>query len=109
MGHEFCGEIEQIGPGVSGYEIGERVTSLPFISCGICERCRRGRDMHCVKFRGLGLGQLPGAYAEFVLCGAGSLFKVPDQLSSRDGALIEPLAVGLHGVKRSRLQPGSSA
>jgi (R,R)-butanediol dehydrogenase/meso-butanediol dehydrogenase/diacetyl reductase len=108
MGHEFCGEIEQIGTGVTGYEIGERVTSLPFISCGVCERCRRGRDMHCVKFRGLGLGQLPGAYAEFVLCGAGSLFKVPDQLSSREGALIEPLAVGLHGVKRSRLQRGSS-
>ncbi len=108
MGHEFCGEIHEIGRGVSGFRIGERVTSLPFIACGICERCRRGRDMHCVKFRGLGLGQLPGAYAEFVLCGAGSLFRVPDQLSSREGALVEPLAVGLHGVKRSRLRPGGS-
>ena len=64
--------------------------------------------MQCVKFRGLGLGQLPGAYAEFVLCGAKSLFRIPDKLSSREGALVEPLAVGLHGVKRSRLRPGSA-
>ncbi len=108
MGHEFCGEIQEIGPGVTGYRIGERVTGFPFIACGKCERCRSGREMQCVKFRGLGLGQLPGAYAEFVLCGAGSLFKIPDKLTSREGALVEPLAVGLHGVKRSRLQPGAA-
>jgi (R,R)-butanediol dehydrogenase/meso-butanediol dehydrogenase/diacetyl reductase len=109
MGHEFCGEVYEVGPGVSGYQLGERVAALPFITCGTCDRCQRGMEIHCHKLKGLGLGQLPGGYAEFVACGAKSLFKLPDNISSRDGALVEPLAVGLHAVKRSTLGPGSTA
>ncbi len=108
MGHEFCGEIVELGPKVTGYAVGDRVTSLPFISCGTCEFCRAGHGMHCDSIRGLGLGQLPGAYAEYVTCGASSLFKLPNGLSSRMGALVEPLSVGLHGVSRSGLEPGAS-
>ncbi len=107
MGHEFCGEIAEIGPGVSGFKVGERVTSLPFISCGECEACRRDDGMHCARTRGLGLGQLPGAYAEYVLCGERSLLKLPDSVDSRAGALVEPLSVGLHGVNRAKLAPGA--
>jgi (R,R)-butanediol dehydrogenase / meso-butanediol dehydrogenase / diacetyl reductase len=106
MGHEFCGEIREIGSGVSGFRIGERVAGLPFVFCGTCDRCRSGMKIHCHQLKGLGLGQLPGAYAEFVACSAASLFKLPDNISSRDGALVEPLSVGLHAVKRSRLQTG---
>ena len=62
--------------------------------------------MHCSKLRSLGLGQLPGAYAEYVACGAASLLKLPDNVSSRAGALVEPLSVGLHGVNRSTIEPG---
>jgi (R,R)-butanediol dehydrogenase / meso-butanediol dehydrogenase / diacetyl reductase len=107
MGHEFSGEIFEIGAGVSGYRLGQRVTSLPYIACGECEACRLGDGMHCVKIRGLGLGQLPGAYAEYVACGARSLLALPDQVSSREGALIEPLSVGLHGVDRAELRSGT--
>jgi threonine dehydrogenase-like Zn-dependent dehydrogenase len=106
MGHEFCGEVSEVGAGVSSFKIGERVAGLPFVFCGECERCTSGMEIHCRKLKGLGLGQLPGAYAEFVACPAASLFKVPDNMSSRDGALVEPLSVGLHAVKRSRLQAG---
>jgi len=106
MGHEFCGEIHELGAGVTGFSKGERVTALPFISCGECERCRRDDGMHCEGTRGLGLGQLPGGYAEFVMCGASSLLKLPDNVSSREGALVEPLSVGLHGVNRANLKPG---
>jgi threonine dehydrogenase-like Zn-dependent dehydrogenase len=109
MGHEFCGEVHEVGPGVSGYRLGDRVAALPFNSCGTCDRCQRGMEIHCHNLRGLGLGQLPGAYAEFVACGAKSLFKLPDNVSSQDGALVEPLAVGLHAVKRANLGPGSTA
>ena len=106
MGHEFCGEIHRIGAGVNGFKVGERVAGLPFVFCGECERCRSGMEIHCHHLKGLGLGQLPGAYAELVACHAASLFKLPDNISSRDGALVEPLSVGLHAVKRSRLQQG---
>jgi len=108
MGHEFAGEIVELGSGVKGFRTGERVTSLPFISCGECAECRSGFGMHCANIRGLGLGQLPGAYAEYVMCGVGSLLKLPDNVSSREGALVEPLSVGLHGVNRSGLRPGDA-
>lgn len=108
MGHEFCGEIAELGPDVSGYAEGERVTSLPYIGCGTCEFCRKGQGIHCENIRGLGLGQLPGAYAEYVMCAAKSLFKLPTTVDSRLGALVEPLSVGLHGVKRAGLGPGAS-
>jgi 2-desacetyl-2-hydroxyethyl bacteriochlorophyllide A dehydrogenase len=106
MGHEFCGEIHQLGAGVDGYRVGDRVTSLPYIACGVCDPCRRDDAMHCSKIRSLGLGQLPGAYAEYVVCGAASLLKLPANVSSRAGALVEPLSVGLHGVKKSSIKPG---
>ncbi len=106
MGHEFCGEIHELGVGVDGYKRGDRVTSLPYIACGVCDPCIRDDGMHCAKIRSLGLGQLPGAYAEYVLCGAASLLKLPANVSSRAGALVEPLSVGLHGVNRAQLKPG---
>jgi len=106
MGHEFCGEIHSLGAGVDGYRVGDRVTSLPRTSCGVCEWCERDDSMHCAKQRSLGLGQLPGAYAEFVACDASSLLPLPPNLSSRAGALVEPLSVGLHGVKHASIEPG---
>ena len=87
MGHEFCGEIHSLGPGVRGYQLGDRVTSLPYIACGECAWCKRDDAMHCSKLLSLGLGQLPGAYAEFVACSAASLLKLPANVSSRAGAL----------------------
>lgn len=106
MGHEFCGEIHSLGASVKGFEPGDRVTSLPYIACGRCDFCKRDDAMHCAKLRSLGFGQLPGAYAEFVVCGAASLLKLPANVSSRAGALVEPLSVGLHGVKKSNIGPG---
>ncbi len=106
MGHEFCGEIHELGAGVEDYRVGDRVTSLPYTACGICDSCASDDEMHCSHIRSLGLGQLPGAYAEYVVCGARSLLKLPDSVGSRAGALVEPLSVGLHGVNRSHLKPG---
>jgi len=106
MGHEFCGEIHAVGDGVDGYQLGDRVTSLPYMACGECAWCRRDDAMHCSRLRSLGLGQLPGAYAEFVACSAASLLKLPLNVSSRAGALVEPLSVGLHGVNHASIEPG---
>ena len=106
MGHEFCGEIHSLGTDTNGYRVGDRVTSLPRTSCGLCDWCKRDDSMHCSKQRSLGLGQLPGAYAEFVACSSASLLKLPANVSSRAGALVEPLSVGLHGVNHASIEPG---
>jgi (R,R)-butanediol dehydrogenase/meso-butanediol dehydrogenase/diacetyl reductase len=107
LGHEFSGEIEQLGSGVSDFRTGERVTVVPYTSCGDCRYCRAGLGYHCNKSKSFGLGPLPGAYAEYVACPQTSLLKLPDRLNSRQGALVEPLTVGLHGVNRSRVKPGT--
>jgi threonine dehydrogenase-like Zn-dependent dehydrogenase len=107
LGHEFCGEIAAVGDQVSGFGTGERVTALPFVSCGTCRHCLRGQGYHCSKMKSVGLGPVPGAYAEYVVCSAVNVMKLPDGLNSRQGALVEPLSVGLHGVKRSRIEAGT--
>lgn len=84
FGHEFSGVIVEIGPDLVGknFQVGDRVTSLPFIG-----------DLT------IGLGAIPGAYSEFVKVGYELVVKLPDELDDQQGALIEPLAVGLHSVK----------
>jgi (R,R)-butanediol dehydrogenase/meso-butanediol dehydrogenase/diacetyl reductase len=108
LGHEFCGEIAEVGRDVQGFKAGERVSVLPYSSCGECEFCRSGHGYHCSTMKSVGLGPLPGAYAEYVNCAQSSLLKLPGHLTSRQGALVEPLAVGLHGVNRSRIKPGTA-
>jgi len=107
LGHEFSGEIAELGKGVTGFRVGERACVLPFSSCGECAHCRRGQGYHCAQMKSVGLGPLPGAYAEYVACQPVSLMKLPDAMNSRQGALVEPLSVGLHGVNRSRVKPGT--
>jgi len=84
FGHEFAGVIVEIGKDLIGkdFEIGDRVTSLPFIGDAT-----------------IGLGQISGAYSEYVKVGYDLVVKLPDELDDLQGALVEPLAVGLHSVK----------
>ncbi len=99
MGHEFAGEIAALGEGVDGWKVGERVVSLPYMSCGTCERCRAGDGLRCATMQSIGLGALPGAYAELVRVHPASLLRVPDGVTMRQAAMVEPLAVGLHGAR----------
>src|SRR6266853_3812591 len=66
FGHEFAGEVTAVGDSVAGWKVGDRAVSLPYFSCGECERCRRGEGVFCMQIRGTGLGAVPGAYAELV-------------------------------------------
>jgi len=104
FGHEFAGEVVAVGDGVEGWRAGDRAVSLPYFSCGTCDRCLRGDGIVCMQIRGIGLGAIGGAYAEFVRVQPQNSFHVPAHVSFRDAALVEPLAVGLHGVRRSRLK-----
>lgn len=108
MGHEFAGEIAALGEGVEGWKVGERVTSLPYMSCGVCEACRRGDGYHCPTTRPIGLGPIPGAYAELVRVQPASVLRVPDSVTMRQAALVEPLAVGLHGVRLGEIGPDTA-
>jgi (R,R)-butanediol dehydrogenase/meso-butanediol dehydrogenase/diacetyl reductase len=110
MGHEFSGVISELGSAVEGFSAGDRVTVYPFASCGQCPNCLRG-DFHvCANaaFTGLGLGMNPGGYAESVVVDGSMLVALPDALSLEHGALVEPLAVGLHAIDLGEAKPGDA-
>ncbi len=106
MGHEFAGEIVETGRDVGDWKSGERVCALPLLGCGSCHWCSAGAVHLCPTLRGAGLGPVGGAYAEYVLVSARETFRLPENLPTHEGALVEPLAVGLHAVHGGRIRPG---
>jgi len=100
MGHEFSGTIDELGEGLEGFSTGDRVAVFPFASCGQCPNCRRGDDHVCqlAATTGLGLGANPGGYAESVVVDGSMLIPIPAELTFEHAALVEPLAVALHGI-----------
>ena len=97
LGHEFTGRISELGPGVQGWRIGDRVTANGTLCCGVCEACRSGRYNVCRKLGFLGVST-DGAFAEEVVVEAARLFAVPEGLSQREAVLCEPLACGIHAT-----------
>ena len=91
-----------VGAGGDRRRIGERVAVLPVIGCGECGSCRSGDPTHCRTYRALGIST-PGCFAELVVTGDRETFRLPDHLGHDLGALVEPLAIGLHTVQRGRL------
>ena len=99
MGHEFTGEIVDFGtdrPG--GWKEGDRLCSIPFIGCGECLECRTGRPFQCATRKIIG-SDVTGGYAEYTRVHLNEAIKLPDSVSWNEGALVEPLAVGIHGVR----------
>lgn len=105
LGHEFSGTVAALGSDVDEVEIGDRVTVDPCWRCGRCYWCRRG-DYHICRLGGsVGLAS-DGALAPAVRVPAAGLVPLPDTVDDRIAALTEPLAVGLHAVRRGDVQPG---
>ncbi|MEJ0027881.1 MAG: alcohol dehydrogenase catalytic domain-containing protein [Rhizomicrobium sp.] len=102
LGHEFAGEILETGKEVEGLRKGDRVAVAPLRGCGHCASCLAGETAWCNKFMLQG-----GGYAELAVAGAGQCRVLPSTTSLADGALVEPLAVALHGVALSGLTPGA--
>ncbi len=107
MGHEFSGTITELGDEVSGFAVGDRVAVYPFVACGECANCRRGDRHVCqqASVTGIGLGANPGAYAESVVVAEQMLVPIPAELSFEHAALVEPLAVALHGLNIGEVSP----
>ena len=98
MGHEFCGQIDEVGKMVKGFKRGERVVVEPHNStCGICEYCLTGRRHLCPDKKAYGI-DINGGFAEYVAVDANLVHKLREGISAEEAALIEPTAVGCHGV-----------
>jgi (R,R)-butanediol dehydrogenase/meso-butanediol dehydrogenase/diacetyl reductase len=111
MGHEFAGEVMEVGKSVTHlWKSGDRVAGFPVICCGEHTPCMnfRGGFGTCARMIGVGLGASHGGYAEYVRIGASSGFRLPQNVSFREGAMVEPLAVGLHAVDMARMPRGAT-
>jgi len=101
LGHEFAGEVVALGKEVDGLRPGDLVSVIPLKSCGQCEHCRKGEVQWCAQF-----GLQGGGYAEYAVTRPNQCVRLPSDLTLADGAIIEPLAVALHGVNLAGLQKG---
>ncbi|HEV8673537.1 MAG TPA: alcohol dehydrogenase catalytic domain-containing protein [Methylomirabilota bacterium] len=104
MGHEFCGQVAAVGPGVSGIQPGDRVVLNSLITCGACESCREGRPHLCPQREVFGMKR-PGGWAELATVPAATVVPLPEKVSPVEGALVEPLGNAVHvfGLVEERL------
>ncbi|GIM46725.1 sorbitol dehydrogenase [Collibacillus ludicampi] len=106
LGHELAGEVVQVGEKVTNVSIGDRVAVEPGITCGRCEYCKSGRYNLCPDVVFMATPPVDGAWAEYVTVRSDFLYKLPDEMSFEDGALLEPLSVGFHAMRRGKVGPG---
>ena len=95
VGHEFAGEIVEIGSEVKGFVPGDRVSAEGNITCGVCRNCRAGRRHLCINTVGVGVDR-PGAFAEYLSVPAFNVFKLPDVISDDMASILDPLGNATH-------------
>ena len=106
LGHELSGYIDKIGPNTDSLPIGARVTVLPHVPCRKCRACAEQRYNHCMKLLVIGC-QTTGAQAEYLIAPADMIFELPDGITMEQGAMVEPMAVTYHGMRKG-VHPGDN-
>jgi 2-desacetyl-2-hydroxyethyl bacteriochlorophyllide A dehydrogenase len=106
-GHEFAGEVVSVGSEVEDLSIGAQVAVDPSLFCGHCDFCRVQRGNLCRNWNAIG-DTVDGAFAELVKAPARNAYELPEGTSSRAGALVEPLACAVHGMRRLDPKTGDS-
>ena len=94
-GHEFCGIVEEIGPGVTHYKPGDRVSGEGHITCGYCRNCRAGKRHLCHKTVGVGI-QRDGAFAEYLVIPESNVWPIHDDIPSEIAAFLDPFGNAVH-------------
>ncbi len=105
IGHEMVGEIVELGPNVKRWAIGDRVVVRPLAPCGNCPACQSGFSHICYNLKFLGI-DTPGAFQGSWTVPAYTLHRIPAHLPIDEAALIEPLAVACHDIRRGEVKPG---
>ncbi|MBV1686221.1 alcohol dehydrogenase catalytic domain-containing protein [Novosphingobium sp. G106] len=103
LGHEFAGEVVAVGRDVERHRVGDRVSGMAKAGCGACEACFRGLPLFCPN----GAMTLGGGFGEYVRIHDRAATRLPATLSLADGALVEPLAIGMHGVAMANMRLGA--
>lgn len=109
FGHEWSGVVEAVGSEVTGFARGDRVISETAVTCGTCEHCQKQDWNNCENVRSLGTVKCwDGAFAEYMHMPVRHLYKVPDNISMKEAALVEPTCIALAGVRKVDVKPGKT-
>ncbi|CAM6081794.1 unnamed protein product [Calypogeia fissa] len=108
MGHECAGIIEEVGSEVDHLALGDPVALEPGISCGLCSFCKTGVYNLCPKMKFFATPPIDGCLAEQIIHPADMCFKLPENLTLEEGAMCEPLSVGVHACKRTSVGPDTT-
>ncbi len=108
IGHEFAGQVAEIGSEVRKVKLGDRVTVMPLIPCDKCEFCRIGEAIVCDNYDYYG-SRIDGAMAEYISVCADNIIKLPDGVDYETGSMTDPVSVALHAVRKAEILPGQSA
>lgn len=109
LGHEPGGVIVEVGKNVKGLKVGDRITIEPGLTCGECEFCKEGKYNLCPDMEFFATPPVDGVFQEYVAYDAKNCFILPDNVSTMEGALIEPLAVGFHAANQGNASAGQTA
>lgn len=107
LGHECSGTVKEIGDGVDMFSIGDRVVPEPGFACNKCDYCKTGKYNLCDSMTFMATPPVDGSFCEYVSYPADMVFKLPDNVSTEEGALIEPLAIGIYAAQRGEVFPGA--
>jgi L-iditol 2-dehydrogenase len=106
LGHEVAGRVEEIGSAVTQVKVGDRVAIEPGQPCRDCQDCMAGHYHLCSKLKFLATPPYDGALVQYLAMDERNLFEIPDSMSFEEGALLEPLSVGIWACHRAGLEPG---
>lgn len=109
LGHEVAGIVSEVGTAVTNVRIGQRVTVMPVVSCGNCELCLSGHPHLCRSKLVPGTERWPGTFADVFVAPEEVTLPLPEDLDAELGALIEPIAVGVHAVRQASSTQGKTA
>ena len=114
-GHEWAGEIVALGPGAErfGWRVGDHVAGTSHDACGVCQKCVEGRYNLCENYGVPGLHRqyghnAQGADATYVVHGVKAVFRLPDELTFEEGAIVDPASIALHVANRGGVRPGDT-
>lgn len=108
LGHECAGTVVEVGAKVKDLKVGDKVALEPGITCGQCEFCKAGKYNLCPDVIFLATPPVQGCYEEYIAFPENMCFKLPDNMTTKEGCLIEPLSVGFHAANQGDVQVGES-
>jgi L-iditol 2-dehydrogenase len=106
LGHECAGTVIALGEGIQSLKIGDKVALEPGIPCGQCEFCKTGRYNLCPDVQFLATPPVQGCYENYIAFPENMCFKLPNNISTKEGALVEPLSVGMHAAAQGSITLG---